>query len=151
MATTPVREPIYVALWNLFINHPNLVGQFVTSGRFLKLWDSVPLTQMPALFLAEGGEQWTKQGKGIPAKRVLMPHLAMYCSAAQPDAQPPATLINTLLDVVDEVIESPGNPQNTQTLGGLVEHVYIEGQIEIYEGYLQDKSIVLVPLTIMLP
>ncbi len=146
-----VREPIYVALWNLFLTHPDLVGKFVTTSRYLKHFDTVAPEQMPALFMAEGGEQWTKPGKGIPAKRVLMPHLAMYCSTAQPDAILPATLINNLMDVVDEVIEQPGVPSNTQTLGGLVEHVYLEGQVEIYEGYLQDKSIVLVPLTIMLP
>ncbi len=146
-----VREPIYVALWNLFITHPNLVGKFVTQSRYLKHFDSVDAQAMPALFLAQSGEQWVKPGKGIPAKRVLMPHLAMYCATGQPDAVLPATLINNLLDVVDEVIEQPGNPANTQTLGGLVDHVYLEGQVEIYEGYLQDKSIVLVPLTIMLP
>lgn len=145
------REPIYVALWNLFLNHPSLQGQFVTSGRYLKHFETVAPEQMPALFMAQGGEQWTKIGKGIPAKRILMPHLAMYCSTAQPDSILPATLINNLLDVVDQVVEHPGNPQNVQTLGGLVEHVYLEGQVEIYEGYLQDKSIVLVPLTVLLP
>lgn len=146
-----VREPIYVALWSLFINNPALQGLFVTTSRYLRHFETVAPEQMPALFMAQGGEAWTKGGKGIPAKRVLMPHLAMYCSTAQPNAILPATLINTLLDVVDDVIENPGIPSNAQTLGGLVDHVYIEGQIEIYEGYLQEKSIVLVPLTVLLP
>ncbi len=146
-----IREPIYVALWNLFLTHPNLVGQFVTTSRFLRHFDDVPTEQMPALFMAQSGEQWVKMGKGIPAKRTLMPHLAMYCSTSQPQSILPATLINALMDTVDDVIENPGNPSNAQTLGGLVDHVYLEGQVEIYEGYLQNVSIVLVPLTILLP
>ena len=146
-----VREPIYVALWNLFLTHQNLVGQFVTTSRYLRSFDDVPAEQMPALFMTEAGEQWAKPGKGIPAKRTLAPHLVMYTSTSQPNAVLPATLINALMDTVDEVIENPGNPSNTQTLGGLVEHVYLEGEVQIFEGYLQDKSIVLIPLTILLP
>ena len=64
-----VREPIYVALWNLFLNHPNLQGQFVTTSRYKQHFDVIASEQMPALFLNQTGEQWTKPGKGIPAKR----------------------------------------------------------------------------------
>jgi hypothetical protein len=146
-----VREPIYVALWTLFLNHPNLVGQFVTTARYKRHFEDVDPTNMPALFLSEVGESWVKPGRGIRAKRVLQAMLAAYVATNQPNSVLPATLINAVMDTVDEVIESPGNPQNVQTLGGLVDHVYLEGQVEIYEGYLQDVSIVLVPLTIMLP
>ncbi len=146
-----VREPIYVALWNLFLNHPNLQGQFVTTSRYKQHFDVIPSEQMPALFLNQTGEGWVKPGKGIPAKRTLQCELALYTFTAQPDAVMPSTLINALMDTVDDVIESPGNPSNAQTLGGLVDHVYLEGQVEIFEGLLQDKSIVLVPLTILLP
>lgn len=146
-----VREPIYVALWALFLNHPNLVGQFLTTSRYKRHFDDVDVSEMPALFLTQTGENWVKPGKGIPAKRTLTAMLALYTSTAQPNAILPATLINALMDTVDEVIENPGNPSNTQTLGGLVEHVYLEGEVEIYEALLQEKSIALVPLTIMLP
>ena len=146
-----VREPIYVALWSLFLNHPTLAGQFVTTSRYKRHFDDVDADAMPALFLTETGENWVKPGKGIPAKRTLTAMLAMYTSTSQPNAVLPATLINALMDTVDEVIENVGNPSNAQTLGGLVEHVYLEGEVEIYEAFLQDKSIVLVPLTILLP
>ena len=146
-----VREPIYVALWSLFLNHPTLAGQFVTTSRYERHFDDVDADAMPALFLTETGENWVKPGKGIPAKRTLTAMLAMYTSTSQPNAVLPSTLINALMDTVDDVIENVGNPSNAQTLGGLVEHVYLEGEVEIYEAFLQDKSIVLVPLTILLP
>jgi len=36
-------------------------------------------------------------------------------------------------------------------LGGIVEHVYIEGQVAIAEGLLQSTSIVRVPITVLIP
>jgi hypothetical protein len=49
------------------------------------------------------------------------------------------------------VLTTVNNPGNTQTLGGLVEHVYIEGDVEIADALLQEKSIFVVPLTILIP
>lgn len=149
--TAPIREPIYAALWNLFLNHPNLVGQFVTQSRYLRHFDDVAPEEMPALFIIQSGESWVKKGQGISAMRTLQSHLVMYDYTAQPNSVMPSTLVNPLLDTIDEVIERPDNPANTQTLGGLVQHVYIEGQVEIYEALLQNKSIVVVPLTIVIP
>ncbi len=146
-----VREPIYVALWNLLINHPSVQGQFPTNGRYKKHFDEVSVDAMPALFQTENGEQWVRAGKGIPAKRTFQAMWCMYIAAMQPNSVLPSTMINNLLDTVDEIVETPGNPSNAQTLGGLVEHVYVEGEIEIYEPFLQEKGIVLIPLTILVP
>jgi hypothetical protein len=153
MAVIRTREPIYVALWNLLIQTTEQAGlpPWVMSSRYARHFDDVDVTQMPALFMVESGEGWSKAGKGVPAERVLKCHLLMYCSSAAPDALLPATLINDFLDVLDTIVEQPGVPSNAQTLGGLVDHVYITGEIEIAEAYLQEKSIVVIPLEIMIP
>lgn len=145
------REPIYAALWNLFLGNAALAGRFVTTSRYLRHFDDVTPDEMPALFITQTGESWEKDGKGIPAKRTLLSHLVMYDYTGQPNAVMPSGLVNALLDVVDDAIEQPGNPGNVQTLGGLVEHVYINGQIDIAEGLLQGKSVVVVPIEILLP
>lgn len=145
------REPIYAAFWDLLLNDPRLAGVFVTTSRFLPHFTEPAPEQMPALFLIEKGETWTKAGKGIPAVRVLRSHIVMYAWNGS-DKQPlPSTLCNTMLDVIDDIIEQPNNPGNVQTLGGLVEHVYLIGQVEIYEGLLQEVSIVVVPIEMLLP
>lgn len=151
---SPTREQIYVALWNLFVNHATVKARVVTSSRYLKHFTDVDgSTQMPALFITQVGEGWVKgdRARGLPAKRTLKAHLWYYVYTGQPDSILPATLINELMDVVDEVIEHPGNPSNVQTLGGLVEHVFISGEIEMAEGLEQDKSLVLVPIEILIP
>lgn len=148
------REPIFVALWNLIANDSRVKGRFVMTGRVL-----VPITelkadtQLPALFMTQHGEAWVRPGKGIPAKRTLQASFVAYAYAAQ-DEQPPATLLNSLMDVIDDVIEIPGNPGNVQTLGGLVEHVYLEGEVQIIEGQLgtgENASVLVVPVTMLIP
>lgn len=144
------REQIYTALWALFVDDSRVKGKFVTTSRFALHFTEPAPEQMPAMFLKQDGESWVKAGKGIPAKRTLSCHLLLYLYSVAADPLP-ATLCNDVMDVVDDVIEQPGNPQNTQTLGGLVEHVYLEGEVEVWEALLQDVSVVVVPLTMVLP
>lgn len=58
-----------------------------------------------------------------------------------------------LNELVDEVLTriAPSLPGQKQTLGGLVEDVYVEGEVEIYEGVLADRAVAIVPLTIVAP
>lgn len=151
------REPIYVALWNLVADAAGVVTQFVTTGRYLIPIMDLPADKMPALFLIEHGEQWLRAGKGIPGKRTLHCSFVMYAHSAGQPQDYPATLVNNMMDVLDNVLERPGNPPNptaVQTLGGLVEHVYIEGEVKIIEGQLgagENASVLVVPITILIP
>ncbi len=65
--------------------------------------------------------------------------------------QLPATMINAAADAIDDAISNPSNPQNTQTLGGLVEHVYIVPDIKPYEGLLQEKSVMVAVVGMLIP
>lgn len=147
------REPIYVALAALVFNDQRIQGAFATTGRYLYHFEQVPggAASMPAMYLIESGETHFKTGKGIPSKRTLRCHFVMYFHTGDPNNTLPATLCNTGLDVIDDVLNLPRNPGNAQTLGGLVEHVYLEGEVSVAEGLLQDTSIVVVPITILLP
>ena len=144
------REPIYAALYNLVVSHPAVKDQFVTTGRLLRLFAQTDQASMPALFFFQQGEDHVRDGKGIPDKRTLHCVFVLYCWT-QDAGTLPATLANTLLDVIDDCLNQPGNPQNVQTLGGLVEHVYIEGRVQIAEGLLQEVTVVTVPIAILIP
>ena len=63
----------------------------------------------------------------------------------------PATALNAAADAIDNAVSYPGNPGNVQTLGGLVEHVYIEPDIKPYEGLLQEKSILVAVVGMLVP
>ncbi len=145
------REPIYTALWNLVTLDAGVQGAFVTMSRYTRHFEDVPAEAMPALFLLQKGESWIRRGRGIPAIRTLRAHFLCYTNTSAPQQNLPSTAINTLMDRLDDVLEHPGNPENVQTLGGLVNHVYLEGEVDMAEGLLQPKSIVVVPITMLIP
>ena len=148
------REPIYAALWNLIVDAASVVAQFVTTGRYLIPIMDLPADKLPGLFLIEHGEEWQRAGKGIPNKRTIHCSVLMYCHTAKQDQDFPSTLLNNMLDVLETLLDNPGNPGNVQTLGGLVEHVYLEGQATIVEGQLgtgENSSVLVAPITILLP
>lgn len=149
-----VREPIYVALATLLFTDPRIVAAFPTTGRFLYHEAQIPggSQATPAMYIVQHpGESHVRIGKGVPDKRTLRCSLVMYFNSADPSNSLPATLCNIGLDVLDDVINLPNNPGNVQTLGGLCEHVYWEGETIIAEGLLQGYSIVAAPLTILIP
>ena len=146
-----LREPIYQALFDLVTNNPGVAGMFTAKGRLLPHEASVPDALCPALYTFQLPERWVNKGKGIPPIRTLYVAFVAYFSTGQSNAQLPATMVNAAADAIDAAITQPGNPQNTQTLGGLVEHVYIEPEVKPYEGLLQEKSILVAVVGMLIP
>jgi hypothetical protein len=147
-----LREPIYQALFDLVTNFPAVRAQFRTFGRLLPHVEDVSAAQCPALYTFQLPERRVYKGKGIPAIRTLFVAFVAYFAGGPPGTGPlPATAINTAADAIDDAISNPGNPQNTQTLGGLVEHVYIEPDIRPYEGLLQEKSVLVSVVSVLIP
>jgi hypothetical protein len=145
------REPIYQALFDLVTNAPAVKAQFVTFGRLLPHVENVAGVQCPALFTFQLPERRVYKGKGIPAIRTLFVAFVAYFSSDNSGGRLPATAINAAADAIDDAISNPGNPQNTQTLGGLVEHVYIEPDMKPYEGLLQEKSLLVSVVGMLIP
>lgn len=142
------REAIYSALWDLVTADPRIGAVFRTLSRYEIHFDQVDPNNMPALFLYQTGEDWLRPGKGIPPKRTLRSHFVCYTNTTAPE-QLPSTAINTLMDVLDAVLTPYDG--SVVTLGGLIEHVYIEGEVVMAEGLLQPKSIIIVPITMLVP
>lgn len=149
------REPIYAALAALVFTDPRIAGVFRLTGRYLYHHEQIPggSVNTPAIFLVQfPGESHIRTGKGVPDKRTLKCSFVMYFyTPGAVQGELPATACNTGLDVIDDVLNLPDNPGNVQTLGGLVEHIYLEGEVSIAEGLLQEFSIVTVPITILIP
>lgn len=149
-----VREDVYVALASLVFADARVSTMFKTTGRYLpQIFSGVSPDDCPALFMFQQPELRQNVGKGIPPKRTLTCAFVAYFAnetPRDPDVLP-ATAINNAADVIDDVISEPGNPANVQTLGGLVEHVYLEPSIEPFEGLLQEKSALVAVVRMLVP
>ena len=86
------------------------------------------------------------QPLGLPTKWTLNLDIYIYVKGDGKTSQTP--VINALLDALTNVLAST-NPSGKQTLGGLVEHCWIEGSIQTDEGVLGDQSVVIVPIKIL--
>lgn len=144
------REAVYQAIFNLVTNDPTVKSMFATTGRLLPHVAQVADAQCPALFTFQAPEKREYMGRGIPPKRTLFVLFVAYFSTTDSGTLP-ATMVNAAADAIDNAITYPGNPDNVQTLGGLVEHVYIEPDIRPYEGLLQEKSVLVSVVGMLVP
>jgi hypothetical protein len=137
------REAIYQAL---FMRLQTISG-FQTTSRKLRHWEDVPQPNQPALFLVQKGETFTRVD-GLPPKRVFIAELYLYARSQDPFT-PPASILNPLLDAVETMLLPDAS--GTQTLGGLVQHAWIEGRVETDEGVLGEQAVVILPVRILVP
>jgi hypothetical protein len=146
------REAVYAGLFT-FIGAA-LEGSptpAVTVSRSAQHYSKVdPLSQMPAVFQLQKGEQVVRK-RGLNEKVTLMAELLIYTAATQDNSTPASTAINNIIDTIDNALSANIAPNNNQTLGmpEVVEHAWIEGKVEIYEGILLNISIAIVPIHIL--
>lgn len=136
------REAIYAALFAKL----SLVDGFTTVSRRLRHWDDVPQSEQPALFQAQKRES-VSTTPGLNQVWVLAVDVYLYAHTAGDKSKSPGEIINPLLDAVVAAL-APSPISNKQTLGGLVEHAWIDGTIETDEGVLGEQGVCIVPITI---
>lgn len=135
------RENIYAALFALVSSAAGLR----TSTRLLKHWSDVAPSDQPALFQAQG-RQNAVAGYRMPTKWTLSASLYVYTHQASLDKLPSVAL-NELVDAIEAKL-APG-PDGEQTLGGLVSHCRIVGEIETDEGVLGEQAVAIIPIEIV--
>jgi hypothetical protein len=139
------REPIYAALFEKL----RVISSLVTASRKLKHWADVPDIQQPALFQAQKSENVTGMPK-FPRVWELAVDVYLYVKTAKDPQAAPSTILNPLMDAVQNAL-APDDPKLERcTLGGLVEHCWIEGRVETDEGALGDQAVAIVPILIKL-
>jgi len=138
------RERIYAALFSLL----SRAAGFGTATRRIREYADVDQATQPALLQVELGEKWNTR-VGAPPVVTLAARLFLYCESNDPTT-PVATQMNALLDAVTAALASPLAPHGAfrQTLGGLVQHAGIAGEITIAEG-LSGQSEAMIPLEIL--
>ena len=136
------REQIYSALFAKL----QAVAGFVTVSRRLRHWDDVPQAEQPALFQAQKRESVSTE-PGLNPVWLLSLDLYIYARTGEDRDESPATVINPLVDAVLETL-APDPITNKQTLGGLVQHAWVEGTIETDEGVLGEQGVAIIPIII---
>ncbi len=138
------REAIFSALFQL-LNEG--LPQLNTISRVLLHWDDVSPNQQPALFMTMVSQS-VEQTTGFPSKYLLEAKLWIYTHRDTAGVIPSAQ-INQILDALDAALKPAASPLNKQTLGGLVEHCWIDGEIATDEGTLGNQAVATVPIRML--
>lgn len=146
MKTRPL-EPIYVAL---YAKLEELVadGVLLNTSRRLEHVNDYDVANMPAGFQNQTGIAVTSTRNGPLPKNRFTVDWYFYIPGGLTVVH--ATDLNAVIDAALTKL-APAFPGEKQTLGGLVEDVYVEGQIEMYEGVLQDRAVAVLPITVVAP
>jgi hypothetical protein len=145
-AVMPIaREPIFEALFALI--NTAVASQAPTVSRRFQLASAVQTAMQPAVFQVEKNER-VERTRGLNAKYHLAADIVIYVQSGINDTSViPSVALNGLLDAIDAAMQpNPVDPMHNQTLGGLVEHAWIEGETMIFEGTLQGQSVAIVPI-----
>jgi hypothetical protein len=148
------REPIFAALFALgqtitWTDPDNQVSQsFGYSNRRIQTSDQIPGELTPALLQGVGPEEF-RVSPGLPPRRILTANWLIYY---KPKPTPLTTdpLTNAILDGVEAVFV-PDRLSGTVTLGGLVAHAWIEGEVFKAAGDLNDQAMMVVPIKLLIP
>lgn len=138
------REQVYAALFNLLGTLPGLK---TVSRRLQNAQDMQP-EGFPAAFQLQG-KQAAKYSGNTPSIYTWRADWLLYAHNSDQTVSP-TTQLNALIDAATALLV-PAPSTNRQTLGGLVEYCAIDGDIEVFEGILGDRSIAILPISILLP
>ena len=153
----PTREQVFSALQTLLSDVPgiNFVSRrMMLPNDFTSSTGTVD-TQLPCLLIWEQNEETRhtgpNQGLGIPPKRTWEAWLVVYFKNTSATV-PGATIINPILDAIETAL-APNVVTNTQTLGGLVSHTWIEGPTTVALGDVDTEGFggAVVPVRMLIP
>jgi hypothetical protein len=143
------REAIFQALFDLTasVTWGSPPTGFAYAGRRVKHWDDLPV--QPALCQAEQGED-VVEVTGRPSITNLAANWLIYHDVGKDPAATPANESNLILDAVQALFPT-GDPDQVQTLGGLVHHCFISGHVFKDPGDLDGQALIIVPIKILIP
>lgn len=146
------RNQVFTALFDLLKTTTPPTGQiWRTTSQHLRLWDSVDKGAQPALFL-QRGPQVAAQNSTRGATRWQWNCWAWiyYQVGGLKNSQTlyPDQLTDQFLDNIEQVLAT--DPiDGPRTLGGLVQHVWINGTIFTEAGIEDDQAFMIIPISIL--
>ena len=111
----------------------------------------------PAFFLVQTKESRAGSMQGTPNKLALHGFIILYLSAPETNELPgeETALASSLLNEIFQAIDYALVPDNMQTgkftLGGLVTHCWIEGELDQDPGIFTAQAAAILPIHILVP
>jgi hypothetical protein len=140
------RETYYAALFTL-LGSLKTAGLVKVVDRKVRLLEEMSGAELPALFMQVGDQRVAR--KDGHRQVTLGAEVILYVS--NPDSKLSAAIaLNGLIDAVDTALK-PAPSYRFQTLGGIAEHAWIEGKIEVFDGTLGQRAAAIVPINILVP
>ena len=148
------REMIWLALYQ----HLKMAvgSSFTTISRRHVMPPKLMPEQQPALFVIQMKER-REAMEGLPTTLTLEGFLILYVPAPmsedtlEDEQDLTATTFNRFFKAIDDAFV-PDNPtRRTFTLGGLVQHCWIEGDVEQDPGIFTTQGAAIIPVKILVP
>lgn len=134
----------------LFIRLGQISYAFKTMDRKGKIWTNVTPADQPYIGLIErGGMVVQNQAIGL-TKHTLHFLILVYIrgdASQDPTAILPATLLNAVWKGIEQIMNSSPMGER-QTLGGIVNNAWIEGEVVMDTGILDQQLALMVPVSI---
>lgn len=140
----PSFESIYAALFALGQG----VAGLKSASRRLANAQNVPLESAPALYQVQLQQKADFQG-AVPTRWELS-CMWVVVVVQSDETQPMTPTLNPILDAVTAAL-APSPAMSKQTLGGLVEYAAIDGNIDISEGVMGDRTVAFIPIKVIVP
>lgn len=151
------REACWAALFALL--QAKLAGMgIVTMGRQHVQPPSLSPEQQPALFVVQTRESRAPMPPGLPVKLCLDGFLILYLQVPTSldqivgqETSLAATQINVLLKAIDDALQPDNLVTGKQTLGGLVTHCWLEGDVDMDPGIFSSQGAAILPVKMLVP
>jgi hypothetical protein len=157
MSSTVNREAIWVALFALLQSKLAGAGFAVISRTHVQPPQLTGDLQ-PALFMVQGRETKAPRPAGFPGKLTLSGLIILYFQAPMPmlenigaETINGATQLNAMLQAIDAALLPDHITSGKLTLGGLVEHCWIEGDTDMDTGMYSQQGAAILPIRILVP
>jgi hypothetical protein len=129
----------------------------VSIGRKHKQPPALGMAEQPALFVVQIMQNYApKPYPGVPTRIALRGYLILYLVSDAPtedigaEQLLAATQMNAIYKAIDTAL-LPDNLDGKFTIGGLVEHCWIEGDTREDPGILGNQAAAILPLHILVP
>lgn len=140
--------------WNVGTSNAPIYRSFASRTRRIQLFSDVPDKEQPWLGQSEHSENITQISR-MPYKATLNAQWIVYHVAGkQPKATPTSTnnlILDALQNAIAPKVTDEGYPDERNTLGGLVYHCYIEGEVFKDPGDIDNQAMLIVPIKILVP
>jgi hypothetical protein len=150
------REPIWAALFALL--QAQVAASYTTISRQHVQPPALAAEMQPALFLVQSRETRSSKPPGTPVKVMLSGFLVIYFQAPAPlldgigaETVVGATALNALLKGIDDAMQPDDPTTGKLTLGGLVTHCWLEGDVDMDTGIYTQQGAAILPLRILVP